>query len=105
MESELSISRLVAGWCTNPSEICHQALEAAAVLGYPVMARAAFALGGLGSGFASDPEGLRTLVTTALARSPQVIIGQYIPPGKTTFPWNGILILEALTEVFVDCRL
>ena len=68
---------------TTGSLFHHQALDAAAVLGYPVMARAAFALGGLGSGFASNPEGLRALVTTALARSPQVIIGQFRSSGVT----------------------
>ncbi|XP_043188105.1 CAD protein-like [Amphibalanus amphitrite] len=64
------------------AETVQQALDAAAVLGYPVMARAAFALGGLGSGFASNPEGLRALVTTALARSPQVIIDKSLKGWK-----------------------
>mmetsp|Transcript_2240 Transcript_2240/g.4104 ORF Transcript_2240/g.4104 Transcript_2240/m.4104 type:complete len:1488 (-) Transcript_2240:376-4839(-) len=50
------------------------AVKAANKLGYPVLVRAAFALGGLGSGFASDEKSLRTLVTKSLSLSTQVII-------------------------------
>ena len=45
---------------TIKSEACEdmeQARKAAEQLGYPVIIRAAYALGGLGSGFASSPEG------------------------------------------------
>ena len=51
------------------------AVEAAKhVTGYPCMARAAFALGGLGSGIVQNEEALRTLATKALAVSPQLLI-------------------------------
>jgi len=50
------------------------AIEAAARLGYPVIVRAAYALGGLGSGFCDDEAQLRALVEKALAFSPQVLI-------------------------------
>jgi len=51
------------------------ALEAARdVTSYPCMARAAFALGGLGSGIVQDEDALRTLATKALAVSPQLLI-------------------------------
>ena len=50
------------------------ALAAAQRIGYPVLVRAAYALGGLGSGFAYNEENLRQLVTVALVNSPQVII-------------------------------
>ncbi|KII95699.1 hypothetical protein PLICRDRAFT_150562 [Plicaturopsis crispa FD-325 SS-3] len=50
------------------------ALDAAAVIGYPVILRSAFTLGGLGSGFANDPEELRDLSAKGLALSPQVLI-------------------------------
>ena len=43
-------------------------------MGYPLMARAAFALGGLGSGICQDADELRTLATKALAVSPQLLI-------------------------------
>ena len=49
-------------------------LQAAQDIGYPVIARAAFALGGLGSGIANNPEELKTLVEKALSYSPQVLI-------------------------------
>ncbi len=51
-----------------------QALEAASRIGYPVILRAAYALGGLGSGFASNDSELRKLVEAALVSSPQVLI-------------------------------
>jgi len=51
-----------------------EALVVAEKIGYPVIIRAAFALGGLGSGFASTPEQLRALVTKALAVAEQVLV-------------------------------
>ena len=50
------------------------AVAAAARLGYPVIVRAAYALGGLGSGFCDDEAQLRALTEKALAFSPQVLI-------------------------------
>ncbi len=49
-----------------------QALSAAKCIGYPVLVRSAFTLGGLGSGFASNPEEMETLASTAFAHSKQV---------------------------------
>ena len=43
-------------------------------IGYPVIVRAAYALGGLGSGFAEDEDGLVDLCNRAFAASPQVLI-------------------------------
>ncbi|KAH7927461.1 carbamoyl-phosphate synthase [Leucogyrophana mollusca] len=50
------------------------ALEAADKIGYPVILRSAFTLGGLGSGFANNPEELRDLSARSLSLSPQVLI-------------------------------
>ncbi len=50
------------------------ALTAAEQLGYPVIVRAAYALGGLGSGFCDTPEELIALTEKALSFSPQVLI-------------------------------
>lgn len=50
------------------------ALKAAAVIGYPIILRSAFSLGGLGSGFANNEEELRDLSAKSLALSPQVLI-------------------------------
>jgi carbamoyl-phosphate synthase large subunit len=50
------------------------ALDAAKVIGYPIILRSAFSLGGLGSGFAHDEEELRNLAAKSLSLSPQVLI-------------------------------
>ena len=50
------------------------AKRAADALGYPVIVRAAYALGGLGSGFCDNEEELVALVEKALAFSPQVLV-------------------------------
>ncbi|KAF4621341.1 hypothetical protein D9613_000842 [Agrocybe pediades] len=50
------------------------ALDAAATIGYPVILRSAFTLGGLGSGFANNPDELRDLSAKSLSLSPQVLI-------------------------------
>jgi carbamoyl-phosphate synthase large subunit len=49
-------------------------LEAAEQIGYPVILRSAFTLGGLGSGFANNPDELRDLSAKSLSLSPQVLI-------------------------------
>lgn len=59
-----------------------EAVEAAEKLGYPVMARAAFSLGGLGSGFADNKEELKTLALQALAHSSQLIIDKSLKGWK-----------------------
>lgn len=50
------------------------AIRAAREVGYPVIVRAAYALGGLGSGFCDNEEELTTLVEKALSFSPQVLV-------------------------------
>lgn len=50
------------------------AVAAADRLGYPVIVRAAYALGGLGSGFCDTREQLVSLVEKALSFSPQVLV-------------------------------
>ena len=50
------------------------ALRVANSLGYPVIVRAAYALGGLGSGFCDDDAQLTSLCEKALAFSPQVLV-------------------------------
>ncbi len=55
-------------------ETIEDARRAAAELGYPVIIRAAYALGGLGSGFCDNEEELNTLVEKAFSFSPQVLV-------------------------------
>ena len=51
-----------------------ESLQVVENIGFPVIVRAAYALGGLGSGFADDMDQLKDLCTKALAVSPQVLI-------------------------------
>mmetsp|Transcript_9667 Transcript_9667/g.20835 ORF Transcript_9667/g.20835 Transcript_9667/m.20835 type:complete len:1576 (-) Transcript_9667:1003-5730(-) len=53
-----------------------EAVEAAHKIGYPVLIRAAFALGGLGSGFAANEEELKAMAAKAFSTSDQILIDQ-----------------------------
>ena len=55
-------------------ENAEDARRAAKELGYPVIVRAAYALGGLGSGFCDNEEQLNLLVEKAFSFSPQVLV-------------------------------
>ena len=55
-------------------ETVEAAKEAAKELGYPVIVRAAYALGGLGSGFCNNEEELVTLCESSFSFSPQVLV-------------------------------
>ncbi len=62
---------------TIKSEACEtieHARKAAKELGYPVIIRAAYALGGLGSGFCDNEEELNALAEKAFSFSPQVLV-------------------------------
>jgi carbamoyl-phosphate synthase/aspartate carbamoyltransferase len=74
---------------TTPDE----AAVAAREIGFPVIIRAAYALGGLGSGFAQDEAQLRALCSKAFATSPQVLVE------KSMKGWK-----EIEYEVVRDCR-
>lgn len=73
-----------------------EALEAAEIIGYPVMARAAFSLGGLGSGFADNIEELKSLAQQALAHSNQLIID------KSLKGWKEVEY-EVVRDAFDNC--
>ncbi|PWY74582.1 carbamoyl-phosphate synthase [Aspergillus sclerotioniger CBS 115572] len=51
-----------------------EALQAAETVGYPIIVRSAYALGGLGSGFAANPEELKNLSSRSLTLSPQILV-------------------------------
>ncbi|KAK9447292.1 uncharacterized protein V1518DRAFT_421853 [Limtongia smithiae] len=70
-----------------------EALTAVADIGYPVIVRAAYALGGLGSGFAENEQQLVDLCNKAFAISPQVLVERSMKGWK-----------EIEYEVVRDCR-
>ena len=77
-DRELFVERLnEIGVKTIKSEACESieaARKAASDLGYPVIIRAAYALGGLGSGFCDNEEELNALAEKAFSFSPQVLV-------------------------------
>ena len=73
-----------------------QAVAAAERLGYPVLIRSAFALGGLGSGFANNKEELITLVTQAFAHTSQVLVD------KSLKGWKEIEY-EGVRDAYDNC--
>ncbi|WP_304253764.1 carbamoyl-phosphate synthase (glutamine-hydrolyzing) large subunit [Phocaeicola plebeius] len=58
------------------------ALEAARTIGYPVMIRSAYALGGLGSGICSDEEKFIELAESAFTFSPQILVEESLKGWK-----------------------
>ncbi len=58
------------------------AVRVGRTIGFPVILRAAFALGGEGSGVAYGEEELRDLAQRALARAPQVLVEEYLAGWK-----------------------
>uniref|UniRef100_A0A8D2JBK0 Multifunctional protein CAD n=1 Tax=Varanus komodoensis TaxID=61221 RepID=A0A8D2JBK0_VARKO len=82
-----------------PSEAAcslEQAEAAADRRGYPVLVRSAYALGGLGSGFASGREELAALVSQALAHTSQVLVD------KSLKGWKEIEY-EVVRDAYDNC--
>ena len=67
---EIGVKTIKSQACDNIAD----ARKAAKELGYPVILRAAYALGGLGSGFCDNEEELDKLAEKAFAFSPQVLV-------------------------------
>ena len=67
---EIGVKTIKSQACDNIED----ARKAAAALGYPVILRAAYALGGLGSGFCDNEDELNKLAEKAFAFSPQVLV-------------------------------
>lgn len=59
---------------SHSADSIQEACDAAEKLGFPVIVRAAYALGGLGSGFAYNMEEMRALVNVSFSHSPQVLV-------------------------------
>ncbi len=68
--NEINVKTIKSEACAN----IEQARRAAENLGYPVILRAAYALGGLGSGFCDNEEELNKLAEKAFSFSPQVLV-------------------------------
>ncbi|MBP3512835.1 MAG: carbamoyl-phosphate synthase (glutamine-hydrolyzing) large subunit [Prevotella sp.] len=77
-------------------ETIEEARKAAAELGYPVIIRAAYALGGLGSGFCDNEEELNKLAEKSFAFSPQVLVE------KSLKGWKEIEY-EVVRDRFDNC--
>eukprot|EP00105_Crassostrea_gigas_P002518 XP_011415078.1 PREDICTED: CAD protein isoform X1 [Crassostrea gigas] len=87
------------GESVAPSEAAYtveQVVQAAERLGYPVLVRAAFALGGLGSGFADNKEQLLTLASAAFAHTSQVLVD------KSLKGWKEVEY-EVVRDAFDNC--
>ena len=67
------------------SEACEsmeQALDAARRIGYPIMIRSAYALGGLGSGVCPDEDTFRRIAESAFTFAPQVLVEESLKGWK-----------------------
>lgn len=71
-------------------------IDAAKLIEYPVIVRAAYALGGLGSGFADNEEELIEICNIAFANSPQVLIE------KSMKGWKEIEY-EVVRDAYDNC--
>ena len=67
---EIGVKTIKSQACSTREEV----RQAAAELGYPVILRAAYALGGLGSGFCDNEEELEAQAEEAFSFSPQVLV-------------------------------
>src|SRR5664280_2407268 len=85
-DRELFVRTLDQIEVNTPSSIAvsgvNEAVEAAGKLGFPIIIRAAYALGGQGSGFASDIEELRTLASKAFSFSDQILVEESLKGWK-----------------------
>lgn len=77
-------------------ESLEDALKAANELGYPVILRAAYALGGLGSGFCNDDAELTALAEKSFSYSPQVLVE------KSLKGWKEIEY-EVVRDAYDNC--
>jgi carbamoyl-phosphate synthase large subunit/carbamoyl-phosphate synthase small subunit len=91
--------KIATGCAVNNIE---DALIAANRIGYPVIARAAFALGGLGSGFANNDEQLKQLAQVAFSSSPQLLIERSVKGWKEV---EYEVVRDAYDNCIVVCNM
>ena len=90
--NEIDVKTIKSHACLNIKE----AKSAAADLGYPVIVRAAYALGGLGSGFCDNEQELEAICEKAFAFSPQVLVE------KSLKGWKEVEY-EVVRDCFDNC--
>ena len=73
-----------------------EALTAAETIGYPVMLRIAYALGGLGSGMCANAEALRARATAAFSHASQILIEEWLSGWKE-------IEYEVVRDAFDNC--
>src|SRR5450759_249565 len=85
-DRELFVRKLTEIHVNTPSSIAvsgvNESVDAASKLGYPIIIRAAYTLGGQGSGFASNPDELRTLASKAFSYSNQILVEESLKGWK-----------------------
>jgi carbamoyl-phosphate synthase large subunit len=67
---------------SRPTTSIAEAVAAGSEIGYPCMARVAFALGGLGSGICRNPSELEALARRAFAHTGQILVEEYLEGWK-----------------------
>lgn len=90
----LQINELVA--TSEAVTSVEEALKAKDAIGYPMMVRAAYTLGGQGSGIVNTDEELRTKVEVALAAAPQVLLEQSVAGWKE-------IEYEVVRDIYDNC--
>ena len=81
---------------SGAAQSLEEAVSVAKQIGYPVMVRVAYALGGLGSGLCVDEKQLIERVSKGLAHSPQVLVEEYLVGWKE-------LEYEVVRDRFDNC--
>ena len=89
---EIDVKTIKSEACENIEQAC----KAAQALGYPIIIRAAYALGGLGSGFCNNEQELIRLAEKAFSFSPQVLVE------KSLKGWKEIEY-EVVRDRFDNC--
>ncbi len=79
-----------------PVTTAKDALKAAESIGYPVMVRAAYALGGLGSGVCRNEAALKELAAKAFSHAPQILVEEYLGGWKE-------VEYEVVRDAFDNC--
>ena len=75
---EIDVNTAMSSACDS----VEKAVKAAEDLGYPVMVRSAYSLGGLGSGIARDRKDLERITSEAFNLAPQVLVEEYLEGWK-----------------------